>query len=302
MKKHKLDERHIREHVKIHRDFVDEVEALFKDHEDSMFMDKFNDITEYLIRWLAYHILNTDKGMVHQIDLVKINGMSSDQAFEFDALSKENSTEPLLKALKVLYHLVVKKNKEIEMKNRELEIKVMERTAQLEHSNQKLNEMLLEDTLTKLPNRRYVMNEVQKLIDNYERYEEVFSILFIDLDKFKSVNDNYGHDYGDKVLLWVADFLKSNIRKTDIACRLGGDEFVIICSHTDEHSGMKIGEKLKKVCQETNDEIVEYWKPSLSIGVVVCRDKVSTPSELLKIADEAMYLSKTSGGGKTSLV
>ena len=89
----------------------------------------------------------------------------------------------------------------------------------------------MQDELTGLFNRRYAINAIDQLIGNWKRYGATFSVLFIDVDKFKSVNDNYVHEYGDRVLKWVANFFKNNIRETDIACRLGGDEFLIICNY-----------------------------------------------------------------------
>ncbi|MBM7562995.1 GGDEF domain-containing protein [Fusibacter tunisiensis] len=302
MIRYSVDLRHSDEHFKLHKEFSNEVSKFISNRTNLESPAKLNEVMEYLIRWLAYHILNTDKSLVRQIHSISNDKMSPSVAYDMEEEMDESSTEPLLKALKVLYRLVSKKNKEIEKKNLELEYKVKARTEELRKSNEQLKQMLLQDLLTGLPNRRFVMEEVQKLILNWERYETIFSVLFIDIDKFKEVNDKFGHDKGDLVLKILADFLCHNIRKTDIACRLGGDEFVIICSHTDQEGVIKIGQNLNQKIKKIDDHVVEFWEPSLSIGIATINEEIKTASDLLKIADSAMYISKKSGGGKISIV
>ena len=120
----------------------------------------------------------------------------------------ESNTEPLLKALKALYNLVSEKNKELEQKNKELEEKVINRTKELTDANTKLEKLSLVDELTGLYNRRFVIMEIEKQIYNWNRYKVHFSLIYVDADKFKGVNDNFGHEKGDFVLKWVADFFK----------------------------------------------------------------------------------------------
>jgi hemerythrin len=301
MKSHLIDQRHVKEHERLHREFINEISKHFNDTFQLQNHKNINEIVEYLIRWLAYHILNTDQSLVRQIEYIIEKGTTPTEAFEMEKETIELSTEPLLKALKVLYVLVSKKNKEIEQKNKELEEKVQQRTSELLAANEKLSQMLLHDHLTGLCNRRFVMLEIQKLLLNWERYKVPFSVLFLDIDKFKAINDNYGHENGDKVLIWFANFLKRSIRKTDIACRLGGDEFVIICTHTDKVGAKAIGEKLNIKCFKECRNELEFWEPSISIGIATIDDSIKSPSELIKIADLAMYRSKADGGGKTSL-
>lgn len=302
MKEYMLDSRHVDAHINSHKNFTSEVNLLFKDKENLKDKDKIIEIVEYLIRWLACHILNTDKSLVKQIECIKKYGISPLDAYDIEEKSTESCTEPLLNALKVLYLLVSKKNREIEHKNIELEKKVEQRTKELSLANEKLSSMLYQDDLTNLPNRRFVMEEVQRLIYNWERYHTDFSILFIDIDKFKSVNDNYGHEAGDKVLKWISKFLRKNIRKTDIACRLGGDEFLILCSNTKVQGALELGKKLNRLCCSEYDNTSIDWIPSISIGVSSINDKCMTASELLKKADNAMYISKTKGGGTSTIL
>ena len=296
MHRYGVDSRHVTQHHKLHGEFARNVTQFFSDLEALRNPEKLGEITEFFVRWLAYHILNTDKNMVRQIEMITVDGLSGAEAYEQVTHLEDISAEPLLKALKALFYLISEKN-------RELENKVKERTAALEEANRRLEELSMNDELTKLPNRRYIMGELERLIRQFERYKTTFSLLFIDLNKFKVVNDTYGHDAGDQVLRWVGDFLKAHIRKTDIPCRLGGDEFVIVFPHLDGQSALKLAHKLCEAVQNLpNEKRLEYWIPSFSIGVAEIDPSVHSASELLLKADGAMYEIKKSGSCGAYLV
>lgn len=201
--------------------------------------------------------------------------------------------------MKELFYIIYKKNSELEIYNKTIEEEVHKRTKELEALNEKLEALSMTDELTGLPNRRFAMLTLEKCIKSWERYKNVFSLVFIDADKFKQVNDTLGHDYGDKVLIWISDFLKNNLRDSDIVCRLGGDEFLVICPNSS-------GEDAKKACQfliEKYEEInannpLAYWTVSLSIGVIEVTQKETTADSMLQKADRAMYDAKRYGGGR----
>ena len=303
MEIHQIDARHREAHNNLHQDFINRVNDAFSDMDALSSPMKLSEVNEFLIRWLAYHILNMDKSLVRQINLISIEGYTPEEAYNREINFVESSTEPLLKALKALFFLVSEKNIELEKKNFELEEKVKTRTKELEDANERLEKISIIDELTSLPNRRFVMGEIEKLIHQWERYQIRFSILFIDVDKFKNVNDVYGHDYGDQVLRWIADFLKSHIRKTDVACRLGGDEFVIICAHCDKNSAYDMGHKLNEAYRHMDrKDKLPFWEPSLSIGVAEYDETFKAASEILNKADAAMYEAKKSGGNQVHLL
>ena len=296
MKATRIDFRHLKEHISVHREFVRRVKEFFKDPVKLTNADALSQMNEFLIRWLAYHILNTDKSMARQIKLIAEGGFPPQEAYEKEIDFVETSTEPLLKALRALFNLVSEKNKELEKKNEELEKKVILRTQALEMANEKLERISIEDELTKLPNRRFVMQMLDDQINNYKRYQTPFSILFIDVDKFKAVNDTYGHEYGDQVLKWLAEFLKNHTRTSDKACRLGGDEFIVICPNTLDDEAMVLGKKLNEACETiAKSDGLDFWKPSISIGVTMMTDSIVSASDLLKRADSAMYEAKKEG-------
>jgi diguanylate cyclase (GGDEF)-like protein/hemerythrin-like metal-binding protein len=302
MKDFFVDSRHFDEHVRVHAEFKETVNQLFLEHEALINPDRLGEVAEFLIRWLAYHILSMDKSLTRQISLIQNEGISAEKAYEREKEFVETSSEPLLKALRALFYLVTEKNNALNKANSELEEKVRVRTASLMEANKKLEEYSMQDELTGLPNRRYAFAEIEQLINNWKRYDGVFSILFIDVDKFKAVNDNYGHEYGDKVLKWIATFLRSQLRNTDIPCRLGGDEFLIICSHCNAENAMKLGIKISEASRVySRQEIDNCWEPSISIGVAEIDHSCETVNDILKKADHAMYSSKNQGGGVVTL-
>lgn len=300
MKSKSIDTQFVEEHIVLHKEFIKKVDYFFSDVNNYNDEQKLGNVAEYLIRWLAYHILNTDKSLVRQLENIEIKGLSPEKAYNLEQQMVESSTEPLLKALRVLYRLVTSKNKEIEKKNEELEERVIERTKELQEANHKLKEMSIHDELTGLPNRRFVMDEIEKHIYEWKRYKVPFTLLFIDLDKFKVVNDIYGHKSGDRVLIWLGEYLKSHIRLNDIACRLGGDEFVIVCAHTNEEEGLAIANKINQISELKPLEGIETWQPSVSIGISTISDEIATSSMILQQADKAMYIAKSNGGGSVN--
>lgn len=285
-----IDERHKTPHVNMHNEFIKNVDTMVQRYRMDHNKKTLNELGEYLIRWLAYHILIIDKLLIRQVEWIKSHGMTPEVAFIETESYVETTTEPLIKALKALFILVSEKNVALEEKNELLERKVKERTQELVALNVKLKEISMTDELTKLPNRRYTMLQLEILFNNWRRYDAVFSLLYIDADRFKEVNDSFGHDVGDRVLQWISVYLKSHVRRSDMVCRLGGDEFVVICEHCDAASALQLKHKLLMNLNHLMPEgTASYWTPSLSIGVVSIDDTSLNPSDFLRKADEAMY-------------
>lgn len=296
-----IDLKHKSEHIRVHLEFRENMKQYFSDLKSLETPEKLGAVVEYLIRWLTHHILNMDKSLVRQINCIINDNQSAGDAFEKEHHIFETSNEPLLKALKALFYVVSEKNKDLERLNNELEEKVRARTEELHQSYEKLVLVSIQDELTGLFNRRHAINEINQSIGNWKRYGVTFSVLFIDIDKFKSVNDNYGHEQGDQVLKSISEFLKNQIRKTDIACRLGGDEFLVICNYCNAEDAMHLALKLNnEVKTHIRHEIMKCWEPSISIGVVEVDDACLTSSELLNKADAAMYTAKNSGGNSAN--
>ncbi|MBB1353051.1 bifunctional diguanylate cyclase/phosphodiesterase [Pseudoalteromonas sp. SR45-5] len=181
----------------------------------------------------------------------------------------------------------------IEQRENSLENQVRLRTNELENANIQLQQYAYQDGLTDLPNRRYFYEKLQSLVSIKGMK---FALIFIDLDGFKEVNDSLGHDYGDLLLHQVATRLQSCITTKDTVARLGGDEFTLILegvNSPDEAS--KIAEAIKNSLMQSIKIKKETVYVTASIGLTFFPADGLTVEELVKRADQAMYLSKNKG-------
>jgi diguanylate cyclase (GGDEF)-like protein len=149
------------------------------------------------------------------------------------------------------------------------------------------------DFLTGIRNRRYFIELVNMEINRARRYGHPFTMVCIDLDNFKAVNDCFGHSTGDILLRLVARTIQENIRVTDTVARLGGDEFAILLPET----GRNVAEVMMQKVQRINLDILRKhgWPVTLSIGVVTFMSPPSTVDETLRISDQLMYNGKNNG-------
>ncbi len=159
----------------------------------------------------------------------------------------------------------------------------------------RIKELSITDKLTGLYNRLKLDELMLIKIEEFRRYKVDFSIILLDLDNFKSVNDNYGHDVGDYVLQKVGKILKENIRITDIVGRWGGEEFIIICNNTNLENSKILAEHIRKTIEETNFDKVGNKTTSLGLAQFNENDDVKT---IFKRADDALYDAKTTGKNK----
>jgi diguanylate cyclase (GGDEF)-like protein len=159
-----------------------------------------------------------------------------------------------------------------------------------------LRELADIDDLTKLPNRRQFLESLQKEFARAQRYDRPLSVLMIDADDFKLVNDRHGHFAGDEVLRAVADRLRAFARKTDLLGRLGGEEFAVALTETDMPSALETAERL---CREISGEPFQVAagkiQVTVSVGVATRRPKDGNAAEMLRLADQALYAAKTGG-------
>ena len=163
----------------------------------------------------------------------------------------------------------------------------------------KLREMALFDKLTKLPNRAYFYTELDAEIRHAKRNKEKLAVLFIDLDGFKSINDTYGHDIGDELLIQVARRLKSSIRKVDVVGRIGGDEFTVLV--TDVKESVDAEQVAQKIVNSISKDFLikkHIVKIGASIGISIFSYDAEDVDTIMKHADTAMYVAKN--GGKNS--
>ncbi len=289
-----IDPRHMEHHKVAHHDFINEVNLMYENlSEDSL--DSANHLLEFLINWLAYHILGSDQNMSRQISLIK-SGESPSQAYEKEEKESQSSTVPLLKALNNLFNQISERNKSLIKLNQSLEEKVAARTKELSEANAHLEQLSLSDALTGLPNRRKAIQHLSFMWKDAINNDSSLACIMIDADHFKKVNDTYGHDAGDKVLIELAMTLKHAFRNDDILCRLGGDEFFVICPYTNLEGAVYIAELVRKKVSVLRVETGgKPWCGSISLGVAARISDLKNHEELMKLSDIALYTAKQDG-------
>lgn len=157
------------------------------------------------------------------------------------------------------------------------------------------------DALTRLPNRRLFLNRLKKAILQSRHRQTYSALLFIDLDHFKNLNDSYGHDVGDLLIIEVASRITSCLRENDLVARLGGDEFVVILENIGKDS-TEINSSVLTICEKVLESVAAESKlnsitytSTCSIGVCLFMDEYQRAEDILKRADTAMYEAKKSG-------
>lgn len=160
-----------------------------------------------------------------------------------------------------------------------------------------LKEQVSVDSLTGLYNHRYLINLLHKEMERTHRSGAGTGVIMIDLDHFKQVNDNYGHEVGNVVLRSVADTIKASIRKLDVACRYGGEEFSVVVPTCDLSICVKIAQRIRQSIELMEIRSDDYdIKITASLGVAcysIYRNE--TPEQLLQRADQHLYAAKHAG-------
>lgn len=201
-------------------------------------------------------------------------------------------------------------NHKLQSYQSELEAQVRKRTQELESSlsdlkkeivqrkelQKELEHESLHDNLTALANRRYLFRQLAQFNDKNDRQSIDLYLMYMDLDGFKAINNNFGHPVGDQVLVEVASRLKNAIRSYDLAARIGGDEFVILfeeqlSKNQIETISQRIIESVSSAINTDNGDL----NVGISIGIASTQLNNATPNELITLADSALYQAKFRG-------
>jgi len=161
----------------------------------------------------------------------------------------------------------------------------------------------MRDPLTRLFNRGYFDDYVSKQIASASRNNEPTSLVFIDADNLKEVNDRFGHLVGDRFICFIADTLREFVRTSDIACRYGGDEFAVVLTSTDEGAAQFFAERfLERVVTESRaaDPRLPWGGVTVTLGVATSPAEADTVSDLVRLADQRLYEGKRAGGGRVT--
>lgn len=148
------------------------------------------------------------------------------------------------------------------------------------------------DHLTGIANRRRFYEQAEEEIRRIRRFRDPFTLLYIDIDNFKTVNDTLGHNEGDRLLLSVASTIRIIIRESDTVARLGGDEFGIILPKTGEQEAVTVAGKMRSALKAI---VEEKWAVTFSIGMVTYREAPASADEMILTADQLMYEVKSTG-------
>ncbi|MHB8742734.1 MAG: GGDEF domain-containing protein [Sulfuricaulis sp.] len=176
---------------------------------------------------------------------------------------------------------------------------LLQQAEELQNINEELQRQSVTDALTGLYNRRYFEDVLATELALAIRHGEHNSLLMIDIDHFKQINDTHGHHAGDQVLVEIADVLASKLRKTDMLCRLGGEEFILLCRRVNKEESMIVAEKIRRSIEThyfTADSGVRI-AVTVSIGVATLPGDCATETvdAYVHHADLALYRSKALG-------
>jgi diguanylate cyclase (GGDEF)-like protein len=200
----------------------------------------------------------------------------------FDVGAADYMTKPFRKE-----ELLVRVRTQITMKKMQNE---------LLEQNVLLTRLARTDPLTGVNNRRYFIEALEQEFARSRRYEDPLSLMIIDVDFFKSINDLYGHDTGDRVLKTLCDMGRNVFRKTDLFARIGGEEFGVILPHADQSRCIEVAERyLKKITGLSVKSEKGDVSFTVSIGVASLDKETAEMENLLKKADKALYLAKENG-------
>jgi diguanylate cyclase (GGDEF)-like protein len=268
-----------------------------------------------------------------QIELERQSKAMADS--NVDAVFRLDEAEVKLSSINEAWLQLARSNVDLNLKSREMEkqanalatanveavllmdekesalAKLQSRSIELEATTMELEEKALVDSLTGLFNHRYFASQIDLEIARAFRYKRKLTLVFMDIDYFKKINDTYGHQVGDEVLSRIGSLIQSITRSADItirinakpmAVRYGGEEFVVILPETDLEGGFVVAEKIRGLLEDTDllcGKIQPYGKITISGGVAELADG-ETEESLIQRADDALYKAKESGRNRTA--
>lgn len=203
-----------------------------------------------------------------------------------------------------LIDCLTRANSQIEAMNRELEAQVAERTRQLTEANEQLKHLSLTDDVTGLYNQRFLYQRVDEEFRRAARYDEALSVIMIDVDHFKEVNDHHDHLFGSRVLREIGQILLQGVRGVDFVIRYGGDEFIILLPHTNLADAVAVGERLRSRIEKVDfgdSSGTCHLTISLGVGSRLESD-IDSARSLLRAADMALYLAKSNGRNRLAII
>ena len=187
---------------------------------------------------------------------------------------------------------------ELRQEHAQLEQKARE----LALANRQLEQLANTDLLTGLPNRRYAIHRLKQELAESKRSGSDVSVMILDLDRFKQINDNFGHEVGDKVLVHAARIMKNALRTSDIVCRFGGEEFLVIAPSTDLAAGRKLAERIRSALEVNPPPKLGLKRlVTASIGLASIALENEDEVDMIRRADQALYQAKAAGRNRVEV-
>jgi len=210
------------------------------------------------------------------------------ELYEFDEIAVFLPSFLAIGLVLFSYHRIQKLESEV-VKRREMEKWLL-------RSEEIYKNLSITDDLTQLYNSRYFYKKLQEEIDRLMRYEQPLSLLLIDLDDFKNINDSYGHLKGDKVLKMTGGIIQESLRKTDSAYRYGGEEFTVLLPGTGVEAAMHVAERIRKGFEAQDLFFITNETLHISVSIGAAQFKSGEEMEaFVKRADDALYVAKQKG-------
>ena len=286
-------------------EFIDTVESVDSDLEDVYESDReplkqayarFHQTGEDCI--VEYRILRPDGETRWIRELLVAQQLKADGKVALSRgvvqdITRQKDTELELRSAKQnLENLVDERTRELAQTVDRLQQEIKER----ERVSAELEFLANHDPLTGLPSLRLCKDRLERSLAESRRSRQMAAIMFVDLDGFKSINDNHSHEYGDVVLKTTANRIKAEIRETDTVARIGGDEFLVILNSIPKRSIIEriAGSLIQQISQPVSIDGFEL-AVGASIGIAIYPDHASNAEELIRLADEAMYRVKNKG-------
>lgn len=206
-------------------------------------------------------------------------------------------TIPLMVQKNLTVAKVMRENDSLRQSLEQALSEVKNKNAQLEESLLRVEELAATDPLTGLYNRRHFSRVLDQLFAEAQRYGKDLSCVMIDMDGFKTLNDSFGHQVGDQLLVLAGKVISANMRRMDVAARYGGDEFVLLLPHASEHDAAQAAQRIREEYRSASASILKREHGmTMSVGIgSLSRNKPSGADQLIAMADTALYAAKEAG-------
>ena len=248
------DDSWLSSHQLTHSSFLPKVVELKEQDTNKPLIEIIESIVKFLIRWLAFHIIDNDKRLalvVHNME----KGLSFEEAKVASDKKMSGSIRVLIETVMTMYDGLSSRTLDLMRERHErkkIEEELHEANTQLREANIKLEELAITDQLTGLFNRRHFNNIFKQELKRANRENTYLSLIIMDIDFFKKLNDNYGHSKGDRVLVQLGQKLINLCQRPgDYAFRLGGEEFGVLAANLEPQGTVEFAEILRKLCTKT---------------------------------------------------